>query len=241
MAAHPGYRDRVPVRRVAPWWHLLTLLVAGGALVIQLFLVLRGDNVLIDDQGVAAVGTAERVLRFFSYFTVESNIIVAACAAVLISDPDRDGAVFRAGRLAGLIGITVTGVVLFLVLRPLLDLHGISAVTDFLFHVAAPVLAVVGFLLFGPWPPFSWRVVLWSLVWPIAWVGWTFAHGGWSDWYPYPFLDVGDLGYAVALRNVVLVAVGAIALGALFGWLGDVLGRGGRGQSTSSSSPRSAS
>ncbi len=36
--------------------------------------------------------------------------------------------------------------------------------------------------------------------------------GAITDWYPYPFLDVVEIGYAPALRNLVVVAVLAVVL-----------------------------
>ena len=61
----------------------------------------------------------------------------------------------RAGGCSGwpaVIGITVTGVVHFILLRPLLDLDGADYVADKLLHMVVPVLAVVGWALFGPRP-----------------------------------------------------------------------------------------
>ena len=116
-------------------------MVAGGALVLQLVLVIIGNPVL--DQ-VEPPGPAVRLYRFFAYFTIQSNLLVAIAATSLARDPDRDGAAWRVLRLAGVVGITVTGIVHFLLLRPLLDLHGWDYAADKLLHLAVPVLAVVG-------------------------------------------------------------------------------------------------
>lgn len=211
---------------MASAWHLGTALVSLVSLLVQLVLVVHGTDVLVDDTtGRPLVGAPTRVLRFFSYFTVESNVLVIVATALLAREPGRDGAVFRPVRLAGLVGITVTFVVYLVALRPLLDLHGVAAATDVGFHIATPVLAVMGFLLFGPWPRFGAHVLVWSLAWPVVWVGYTLVHGAASGWYPYPFLDVTSLGYGVALRNVLLVAVVAVVLAAAYVAVDAVLGR----------------
>jgi hypothetical protein len=53
-------------------------------------------------------------------------------------------------------------------------------------------------------------VLLLALIWPSLYIAYTLAHGAVSDWYPYPFIDVVELGYPTALRNglgmVVLLA-----------------------------------
>lgn len=63
--------------------------------------------------------------------------------ATLALEPRRDGRVWRVVRLDALVGITVTGVVHWFLLRPLLELDGMSYVTDKLLHVAVPLLAVI--------------------------------------------------------------------------------------------------
>ena len=86
-------------------------------------------------------------------------------------------------------GIIVTGVVHFVLLRPLLDLNGADWAADKLLHMAVPALAVVGWALFGPRPRIEGRDIGWALVWPVAWLVWTLVVGGLTGWYPYPFLD----------------------------------------------------
>ena len=45
------------------------------------------------------------------------------------------------------------------------------------------------------------------LAYPLAWVAYTFARGAVVDWYPYPFLDVTQVGYPRALVSTAVVAV----------------------------------
>ena len=92
-------------------------------------------------------------------------------------------------RLAAVVGITVTGVVHFLLLRPLLDLSGADWVADKLLHMVVPVLAFVGWALFGPRPRIDWREIRWAVCWPLAWLAVILVLGAATGWYPYPFLD----------------------------------------------------
>ncbi|QIG42250.1 hypothetical protein G5V58_05260 [Nocardioides anomalus] len=172
--------------RTARLWHALTAVVAVVALVLQLVLVVHGGRVL-DEQDPPGLGL--RLVRFVSYFTIQSNVLVAVVTAQLARDPLRDGTVWRAVRLAAVVGITVTGVVHFFLLRPLLDLDGADWAADKLLHVVVPVLAFVGFVLFGPRPRIERRDVGLALCWPLAWTAYTMVVGLASGWYPYPFLD----------------------------------------------------
>jgi hypothetical protein len=70
-------------------WHVVTLLVIVVSLGTQLVLVVRGIDVLVPEEGQATPGVLTRVLRFFSYFTVQSNVLVALSVLPLVA-----GAVF---------------------------------------------------------------------------------------------------------------------------------------------------
>ena len=50
---------------------------------------------------------------------------------------------------------------------------------------------------------------------PAAWLVYIFTQGAFTDWYPYPFLDVTELGFGTAVRNAALVLVLGAALAAV--------------------------
>ena len=52
----------------------------------------------------------------------------------------------------------------------------------------------------------------WSLVYPLGWIAYTFLRGAVVDWYPYPFLDVSEIGLQSALVRTGIVAVIFLAL-----------------------------
>ncbi|TDE09660.1 Pr6Pr family membrane protein [Jiangella asiatica] len=199
----------------ARWWHVVTALIPLAAVVVQLVLVIDGTNVLVHD-GDEPPSTSLRVANFFSYFTVQSNLLVIAGAAVLALDPRHDGAFFRVLRITGLIAIGVTGVVYVTLLRPIVDLEGIAMLTNIGFHYLSPLLAVIGWALFGPWPRFDRRVLLLSLTLPVVWLVYTLVRGEVVDWYPYPFIDVGELGYGRTFLNAAGITVLLLGVGWLF-------------------------
>lgn len=205
--------------RAARPWHLLTGLVSAAAFVVQIVLVWRGVNVLSLPDG-SRPGLGERLARFFSFFTIQSNVLVILAAAGLAARPDRDGRWWQVLRLAGLVGITVTVLVYLVALRPILDLSGMSAVSDFGLHIATPVLAIGGWLLFDPRRPgrprWGIRELGWSLLWPAAYVCYSLIRGELTGWYPYPFVDVTKLGYPETLRNLALVIVLMLVVGAAY-------------------------
>jgi hypothetical protein len=116
------------------------------------------------------------------------------------------------------LAIAVTGVVHWFLLRPILDLEGASYVADKLLHVAVPLLAVIGWLVFGPRRLLLSSDVPPALVWPVAYLLLVLATGPIFDWYPYPFLDVAEHGLGVVLLNSLGITVLflAIAYGAVW-------------------------
>jgi hypothetical protein len=57
------------------------------------------------------------------------------------------------------------------------------------------------------------RLGLAWLAFPLAWVTYTLVCGARLDWYPYPFLDVSELGYGGAFLRCALLAAGMAAGG----------------------------
>lgn len=201
----------------ARWWHLLTAVVATFALVLQTVLVWQGHSVL-DEVDPPALG--ERLVRLVGYFTILSNALIAYVAWTLALGRDSDTTMWRLLRLDGLIGITVTFVVVQLLLKGLIELDGADLLADNLLHVVVPALAVIGWLVFGPRHRVRRSDLLPALAFPIAWLVYTMIRGAIVDWYPYPFLDAGERGYAAVALTCVGIAVLFVGLAAL-AWKGD--------------------
>jgi hypothetical protein len=200
-------------RTAASTWHAATVVVIAFSIVVQLALVIRGDSVLVRAENLIAP-LPERVLRFFSYFTVQSNLLAAATALSLIAQPARDGRTWRVLRVAALVGMTVTFIVYMIALRPILHLTGIARLTDIGFHYLAPPMTLAGWMLFGPWPRIDVESIVRHLAWPVSYLIYVLVLGAVTAWYPYPFVDVSRLGYPRALLNALIVTVLLLMVGA---------------------------
>jgi hypothetical protein len=148
-----------------------------------------------------------RLLNVFCFFTIDSNVIVGATTALLALRPGMNGQVARVFRLAGVIGITITGIVYHAVLSGLFELDGLAKAADQILHTYVPVLAVLGWLVFGPRGRIDPRTIAYAALFPLAWLVFTLIRGAVIDFYPYPFVDVTAHGYPRVLVNCVLVAV----------------------------------
>jgi hypothetical protein len=186
-------------------FHLMTFLVAAFAIVLQLVLVIDGYAV-IDDTTRPDTGTA--LIRFCSYLTIWSNVLVAWSTLTLALGRDRDTTWWRALRLDAVVICFGGGIVHFFLLRPHLDhLYGWSIVADRMLHLVVPILALAGWVLFGPRGRATTRDIAPFLVVPVVWLVYTLIRGAIVDWYPYPFIDVDLHGYVAVLATCVGISV----------------------------------
>jgi hypothetical protein len=196
----------------------VTALVVLVGLAIQLPVAMDNTEGFFDTP-------AKRGLNMFTFFTVQSNILVGVSTALLALDRARPTTAFRTLRLTALVGITLTFIVFHLALRELQDLTGQAAVADFLLHTASPLLCVGGWLLFGPRGQTSRSTVLLSLVFLVAWGTFTLVRGEIVGWYPYPFMEPFEHGYLRVALNLVLVGAIFVGLSAGAHWLDGRLSR----------------
>jgi hypothetical protein len=201
----------------------LIALIIAACVVVQLALILTGGADANSGDSGTATPVVDRLVRLFSYFTIQSNLLVLVTAAVLAIDPWRDGPIWRVVRFDALLGILITGLVYDLILAPQVHLEGVAQLLTVGLHYVSPWLTIGAWLVFGPRPRFGRRTVVAGFVWPLAWIGYTFVHGALTDWYPYPFLDVTELGLAEALRNAGLVLLVGAAFAIVFQALDDRL------------------
>lgn len=86
--------------------------------------------------------------------------------------------------------------------------------------MVVPIMAVVGWVAFGPRGQTSRRIAKVTVLFPLAYMLFTVIRGPLaSDFYPYPFADVKTLGYVPVIINALWIgllffalAVGATAL-----------------------------
>ncbi len=180
-----------------------------------------------NDESVFGGSAAGRAFNIFAFFTVQSNVIVGVTCLLLAVRTDRHSTVFQVFRLIGVVAITVTGIVFHVVLSGLLDLDTWAQVANQFLHTVVPILAVVGWLSFGPRGLTSGLIVRWSVAFPLIYMVFTAVRGPLaSDWYPYPFANVHDLGYLRVAVNALWITLLFIGLGAGANALDRVLARG---------------
>ena len=199
-------------------------------LILQFYLI---TTVAIDK----GVGVWVSTARYFSYFTILTNILVALAYTVpLILPRSRWGQFFSHAnvRTAIAVYIAVVGIIYSLLLRNVWDSQGWQAVADRVLHDVNPILYVVFWFLFVPKSTVQWRNLPAWLIFPLVYMTVILVQGAISNWYPYPFLEVGKFGYPQVLLTVAILAAGTCVAGAVFVVIARLTQRNRRSRETGS-------
>ncbi len=185
---------------------------AWYAVVSQYFLML--DARVVD--------ILETTIRFFSYFTILTNIIVAIyfTAVVIQGKKSRRRLLSGPGALTAITGyITIVGLIYQIALRHLWQPEGEQWVVDELLHTVIPI-AVIFFWYFNEssFPIRFQQIGVW-LIYPLVYFVVILIRGGFSNFYPYPFVSVSELGLTRVLINGGCLVILYIILSVLYIWL----------------------
>jgi hypothetical protein len=117
------------------------------------------------------------------------------------------------------LAILLVGVVYTTLLAGLHELRGPVLLADVLLHKVSPVLMALWWLLFAPRAKLRWSAPFWWTVYPIAYFAYAVARGQIDHRYPYPFMDVGKLGWLQTFLNAGGIAMAFIIAGFALVWI----------------------
>ena len=190
----------------------IVALAAWLGLTIQFYVTQTHPN-------LADISPIGRTVRFLEYFTILTNLMVAITSTVSLIAPSTGiGRFFsRPGvRTAVAVYIALVGLVYNVILQGLNEFTGAAWIADFLTHDAVPVLYVIYWLLFVPKGELTWRMPFAWIVYPLVYVPFVLVRATTTGRYPYPFLDVGQLGLSAVLFNTLLLTFVFLFLGLVF-------------------------
>jgi hypothetical protein len=174
--------------------------------------------------GYHAVTRHTGLANFFSYFTIESNILAVVAFAwggcALLA---RRTAVPEVLRGAVVVYLAITGAVYALLLAGLPGQH-IDPWVNTVVHQVMPAVVVLDWLIAPPRTALPLRRAWSWLVFPVLYLAYTLLRGPFAHWYPYPFLDPRPHGYGHVVIGAVGIAVGFVLVTVLVRWVGVALG-----------------
>jgi hypothetical protein len=158
---------------------------------------------------------AEAVWILLRFFTITTNLLVAVSMTWVAI-----GRKVSAEVLGGLtLAILLVGIIYWLLLHGLHPLSGPALVANVLLHDASPILMGLWWLFFAPRAKLRWNAPIWWAAYPLAYLAYVLARGQMDGRYPYPFLDVGRLGWLQTALNVGGIALGFILAGFALVWI----------------------
>jgi len=153
--------------------------------------------------------------NFFSYFTIQSNILAIAvffAGAGLILARRQQPTWFAYVRGAIVVYMLTTALVYAVLLSHLTGQNDFSlGWADDIMHVIFPLIVAVDWLLVRPVHKITWRQSFYWLIFPLLWLAYTLERGHTTGWYPYPFL-IPQHGYGVVALYCLVVAAVIVVL-----------------------------
>jgi hypothetical protein len=197
----------------------LLALVGWASLVLQYALLIQTTDAM-------NLSLAEGTIRFFSFFTIQANILVALVltAFSIKSSPD-EWLVHPFVRSAVAAYIAMVGLVYVVLLRHLWALTGAQWIADVALHYVMPVGYLAFWLTCVRKTGLRWYDPLLWLIYPLFYLGFVLVRGKMSGFYPYPFIDAKSLGYAGVAANTAGLLIVCAALGGLLVVIGGRLAR----------------
>ena len=157
---------------------------------------------------------AETLFVYFGYFTVWANILVALAFTAPLLNPDRKLSNFfmRPGVRAALASyILMVSVVYHVMIVPYWNPQGFTWLTATGLNTVMPILYIIDWLFFAEKRPIFYKHLPYWLIFPAVYGATSIVRGLLTNVYPYPFLNVADLGIGNVLLNMSgLVAVFAV-------------------------------
>nr|WP_322625789.1 Pr6Pr family membrane protein [uncultured Flavobacterium sp.] len=181
---------------------LLVSALAWFAIISQLVIMLQTRQVEL----------AESLIRFFSYFTILTNLAVALLFGLLAL-----GKQFAYKWLTPVtVYILVVGLVYQVALRHVWHPQGLQKIVDELLHSVVPFMAVVYWGYCAGRLRFCWSNLVTYLIYPAVYCAYILVRGCFSGFYPYYFMNVSVLGGITVTINSFIILLVFVVLSCLF-------------------------
>ncbi len=198
--------------------NILLAFIGWFTIIAQFFLMLENRTTSIP----------EMIVRFFSFFTILTNILVASYFTnqVLSSKGNSENLFSKTGTLTAVtVYITVVGLVYQIALRHLWKPTGMQRIVDELLHTIIPTLAIIYWFLYEQKHKLRWKIIPSFLLYPLFYLGYILLRGEFSEFYPYPFINVTELGWPQIGINILVLFSVFLILSILFVGIGKLVSK----------------
>lgn len=191
-------------------FQLIGAIITLGGLGLQFWLMTKYPS---------SRGIGNTVMHFLSFFTIQTNILIAASLLLpaliptsrvsqLLSRPSLRTAVMSYSALAAII--------YFLVLRNIGHDYGLERLADWTLHYVTPAMFFIDWVASVPKGRVPWSAVAGYLIYPALYAAWTLLYGAITGWYPYPFVNATKLGTEHLVLNLIALACVVVSIPVMF-------------------------
>lgn len=149
-------------------------------------------------------------IRYFSFMTIWSNIVVTATFFIpLVLPGSKPGKFLQrpSTEAAVAVYIFIVMLVYHFFLAQVWEPQGWQKVVDITLHYITPGVYILFWILLCSKEGLRYADTVKWLVYPAAYVVYSLIRGLITNQYPYYFADVSKLGWSLAMRNMLLVIV----------------------------------
>ena len=188
------------------------LILAGWFALVSQFILMMENRV---------ESIPETIIRYFSFFTILTNLIVAIYFTQLLFRKNNEVTSLpkRNNNLTAItVYIVIVGLVYQVVLRSLWHPEGLQKLVDELLHTIIPAAVLIFWLVYQNFDRLKWNSIFPWLIYPLVYLVYVLIRGKSSGYYPYPFVDVDQLGIQKVIINstfllLFFVFISAILIG----------------------------
>jgi hypothetical protein len=182
----------------------ITRLVLGvitlGAVVLQL---------------INSIENGRSIANFFSFFTVQSNILAAGLLVAAGVYGLTGKAVKQIPYIRGALTLfmTMTGIIYILLLSGNeVSLQTTIPAVNIILHYVMPIAVLLDWLVFPPQKRLAFKTALLWLAYPLFYLVYSLIRGAITNWYPYPFIDPVNSGWVNVIGISLTLAVSTVLL-----------------------------
>lgn len=162
-----------------------------------------------------------RPFEYFAFFSIDTSIfagIVIAISGLTLLQGRDESERLHTLRLIATVCMIVVGVVYHALLGDsAVDPRDVGyawpVIPNLVIHTYAPIALVADYLLSIRGHKPSWKKAWWVVAYPLAWLGFSVVRGLVDGWWPYWFINPGEVGAVGMLSYVLMIASAFIALG----------------------------
>ena len=181
----------------------------------KLFFALVGFAAVITEIATLVERGTFNPLNFFSYFTIESNLLAVGSllvsAMMLAANHNCKRLDFFRGAIT--LYMITTGII-FSVLLAGIENATLTAVPwdNIVLHYIMPIVLAADWLLDRPKAVVKFKTACLWLLFPLAYFAYSIVRGSITGWYPYPFLNADTNGYGKLSATSLIITVFLLVL-----------------------------